>query len=142
MTIAPRFIGTSLEADSKARRWSGKALRGFSAAFLLLDGAMKVAHPLPVTRAMAQLGYRPEAAVGIGALLIALTLLYLTRRTSAIGAVLLTGYLGGAIASHVRVGGPLFPILFAGAFGAMLWIGLLLRDERLRELLLSRRERS
>jgi hypothetical protein len=73
--------------------------------------------------------------VGLGVVLLDSTILYMIPRTAILGAVLLTGYLGGAVATHVRVSGPLFNILFPVAFGCMVWGGLYLRDQRLRLVL-------
>ena len=110
-------------------------MSGLPALFLLVDGGMKLVKPAPVVEATVQLGYPESAIVGIGFALLASTVLYLIPRTSVLGAILLTGYLGGAVATHVRVGGPLFNILFPVIFGAVLWGGLYLRDSRLRELI-------
>lgn len=106
-----------------------------AALFLLLDGGMKLFKPAVVVEATRQLGYPESAIAGIGIVLLASTLLYLIPRTAILGAVLLTGYLGGAVATHVRVGGPFFNIIFPVVFGALLWGGLWLQDRRLRELL-------
>ena len=97
------------------------------AVFLAVDGAMKLAKPRFVVDATVQLGY-PEV-------LLACTTVYLVPRTSLLGAILLTGYLGGAVATHVRAGEGAFPVLFPVVFGALLWGGLVLRDARLRALL-------
>jgi DoxX-like family len=110
-------------------------LSGVPALFLLVDGGMKLFKPAVVVQATLQLGYHESAIVGIGLALLASTLLYLIPRTAILGAVLLTGYLGGAVATYVRVGGPFFNIIFPVFLGALLWLGLWLRDRRLRELL-------
>jgi hypothetical protein len=92
-----------------------------------------------VRQSMAELGYPAGMAVKIGVLELACLALYVVPRTSVLGAVLLTGYLGGAIATHVRVGNPLFShVLFPTYVAAMLWGGLFLRDERLRVFLPTR----
>jgi hypothetical protein len=121
---------------SRGRLWTGRILTGLSVAFLLLDGAMKLGPAAPVLEAMDKLGYPGGLARGIGLLLLACVGLYANPRTSFLGAVLLTGYLGGAVATHVRVGDPLFShTLFPVYVGAMIWGGLFLRDGRLRDLL-------
>ena len=102
--------------------------------FLLVDGAMKLAKPAFVVEATVQLGYRESVIVGLGVLLMACTVLYLVPRTSVLGAILLTGYLGGAVATHVRVGDSLFSIVFPVILGALLWGGLLLRNPRVSAL--------
>jgi hypothetical protein len=100
-----------------------------------MDGGMKLFEPAPVIKATLQLGYPESVIVGLGIVLPASTMLYLIPRTAPLGAVLLTGYLGGAVASNVRAGQPPFNIIFSVVFGALLWGGLWLRDRRLRELL-------
>jgi hypothetical protein len=103
--------------------------------FLVFDFSIKLAHIKPVTDSFAQLGVPDHLAVTIGVLELICLAIYLTPRTSALGAVLLTGFLGGAIMLHVRVGDPLFShVLFPVYVGALLWIGLYLRDPRLRTL--------
>ena len=82
-----------------------------------------------------KLGYPESLIVGLGAILLVSTVLYLVPKTAVLGAILLTGYLGGAVATHVRVGGGWFPILFPVIFGVLLWGGLWLRDERLQNLI-------
>jgi DoxX-like family len=82
-----------------------------------------------------QLGYPESVILGLGIALLASTVVYLIPRTSVLGAILLTGYLGGAVATHVRVGDNLFSVIFPVLLGALLWGGLVLRDARLRALL-------
>jgi len=120
--------------SNKGALWAGRIISALPALFLLLDGIMKLVKPVFVVEATVQLGYPESVIIGLGALLIACTILYLIPRTAVLGAILLTGYLGGAVATHVRVGGPLFSIIFPVILGAMLWGGLYLRDERVRSL--------
>src|SRR5712692_4437328 len=103
------------------RLWGSRIMSGLPALFLLVDGAMKLFKPAVVVEATVQLGYPESAIVSIGLVLLASTVLYLVPRTAILGAVLLTGYLGGAAATHVRVGAGLFNILFPVFFGALLW---------------------
>jgi hypothetical protein len=120
---------------SKKRLWAGRILSGLAALFCLMDGGMKLFKPRVVVESTLQLGY-PEAAItGIGLALLACTILYLIPRTAILGAVLLTGYLGGAVATWVRVSGPWFNIVFPVIFGCIVWGGLYLRDQRLRSAL-------
>ena len=120
---------------SNAMLWGGRALSFLPAAFLLVDGFMKLVQPAVVVETTVQLGYPQSAILGIGLVLLACTALYLIPRTSVLGAILLTGYLGGAVATHVRVGGPAFNAIFPVILGAMLWGGLYLRDPRVADLI-------
>ncbi len=120
---------------STKRIWAGRIVGGLPVLFLLVDGGMKLFKPAVVVEATLKLGYPESAIIGIGLVLLASTFLYLVPRTAVLGAVLLTGYLGGAVATHVRVGGPVFDIAFPVIFGALLWGSLWLRVPRLHELL-------
>jgi hypothetical protein len=121
---------------SKGRLWAGRILSALPVLFLLTDGVMKLLKPAPVVETTARLGYPASTLTGLGILLILCTLLYVIPRTSILGAILLTGYLGGAVATHVRVGDPLFShALFPTYLGILLWGGLYLREERLRALI-------
>jgi hypothetical protein len=112
--------------------WTGRILSGLVVAFLLLDGAMKLVPIAPVIEASARLGWPVELARSLGVLLVASTVLHVIPRTRFVGALLLTAYLGGATATHVRIGDPFwFPILM----GVILWAGFTLRDARLRAVL-------
>lgn len=120
---------------SRKRLWTGYILSGLATALLLMDGSMKLFKPAFVVNATVQLGYAESTIIGIGTILLASTLLYILPRTSMLGAILLTGYLGGAVASNVRATMPLFNVLFPIVFGGLVWAGLLLRDKRLEALL-------
>ena len=120
---------------SKAMLWTGRIMGLLPALFLLLDGAMKLVKPEPVVEATVKLGYPESVIVGLGILLLTCTVLYLIPRTAVLGAILLTGYLGGAVASHLRAGDPLFAVFFPVIFGVLLWGSLYLRDGRLRGLI-------
>jgi hypothetical protein len=117
---------------SKKALWTGRIISALPALFLLLDGVMKLLKPAPVVDATVRLGYHESVIVPLGIVLIVCTVIYMIPRTSILGAILLTGYLGGAVATHVRVGEGLFPVFFPIVFGVLLWGGLWLRDERLR----------
>ena len=103
--------------------------------FLVMDGVMKLFTPAPVTEAMNKLGYNPAISVALGIILLICTMLYAIKSTSILGAILLTGYLGGAVASHVRIDQGLFSEVFPVLFGVFAWGGLYLRDSRLRQLI-------
>lgn len=114
--------------------WTGRILTGLTAAFLLLDGAMKLVPIAPVIDAFHRLGYDAGLARALGLLLVACTVAHVLPRTQVVGALLLTAYLGGATATHVRVGDPCwFPVVM----GVILWAGLYFREPRLRTLLAS-----
>lgn len=96
---------------------------------------MKLFKARVVVETTVQMGYPESAILGIGVVLLLCTLLYLLPRTAIFGAVLLTGYLGGAVASHVRIGAPVFNVLFPVIVAVLLWGGLWLRDRRLQQIL-------
>lgn len=116
-------------------RWSSYGLSALPALFLIMDGAMKIANIQPVIEASQQLGLPVDSAPAIGGLLLACVLVYLIPQTAVLGAVLLTGFLGGALAMQVRVEAPLFSLIFPLLLGALLWAGLYLRMPQLRALL-------
>ena len=125
---------------SKKTPWTGIIISALSALFLLVDGAMKLAKPSFVVEGTIKYGYSESVIVPLGIVLIASTITYMIPRTAVLGAILLTGYLGGAVNTHVHAGEGWFPILFPVIFGALIWGGLYLRDERLRDLLPLRKE--
>ena len=113
----------------------GRVMSGIAVAFLTIDSVLKLMRLPVVLEASAKLGLPAELAVPIGVILLASTVLYTIPRTAVLGAVLLTGYLGGAVLTHLRVGDPLFShVLFPTYMGALLWGGLWLRDGRVRAL--------
>lgn len=116
---------------SKSARVAGWIVGGLPALFLVVDGAAKLFKPAPVVEATVGLGYPEGVIVGMGVVLLACAALYVIPKTSVLGAILLTGYLGGAVATHVRVGAGWFPVLFPAVFGVLLWAGLALREPRL-----------
>ena len=115
--------------------WTGRIVSFLPALFLLVDAIMKFIKPAVVVDTTVQLGYRESVIVPLGVVLLVSTILYLIPRTSVLGAILLTGYLGGAVATHVRVGGGVGPIIFPVVMGVLIWAGLYLRDNRVRVLL-------
>jgi hypothetical protein len=127
---------------AKPARWTGRALSGLVIVFLLFDGAIKLV-PWPiVTETMDKMGYGSSETLArsLGIITIVCTVLYSVPPTSILGAILLTGYLGGAISSHVRIDSPLFThTLFGLYLGVMVWGGLWLRDPDLRNLIPFRR---
>lgn len=121
--------------SSKKGVWAGRILSGLVVLFLIPDGIFKFIKPAPVVEAFAHVGWPLSMANVLGTLLLVCTALYAIPRTSILGAILLTGYLGGAVATHLRAGDPLFShVLFPTYLGMLLWLGLYLREERLRVL--------
>ncbi|MGB2611444.1 MAG: DoxX family protein [Isosphaeraceae bacterium] len=117
---------------SKKLLWAGWIASALPVLMLIVSGVMKLVKPAPLVEGFARFGYSDSLALGIGIVELACTVIYLIPRTSVLGAILLTGYLGGATATHVRIGDPFFvPIVL----GVLVWAGLLLREERLRALL-------
>jgi hypothetical protein len=135
------FTGSpTVHAGSRLQRSAGQALSGLAVLFLLFDSAGKLLQVQPVIDGTLQLGYPRDSVFGLGVILLLCVIAYVIPRTSALGALLLTGYLGGAVATHVRVANPLFShVLFPTYVAALLWGGLILRDARLRALLPIRR---
>ncbi len=131
-------IAQSAARDSSSKKvvWVGRVLSGLVVLFLIPDGVIKFIKPAPVVETSAHLGLPLSLANVLGVLLLLCTAVYVFPRTSILGAILLTGYLGGAVATHLRVGDPLFShILFPTYLGVLLWLGLYLRDSRLRVLI-------
>ncbi len=122
-------------------RWqtvTGSVMSGLIVAFLLFDGAIKLVPIAPVTDTLTALGYSadPALARSLGIITLACALLYALPRTSVLGAILLTGLLGGAIATHLRVGSPVFSHLLFGVYlGLIAWGGLYLRYEAVRKMI-------
>lgn len=118
---------------SKAVLWAGRIMSALVILFLLVDGAIKLIPLDIVVETSEQLGLPAGLARVLGALTLVSTILYAMPRTSVRGAILLTGYLGGAIATHLRAGSPIFTHLLFGLYlGLLIWGGLYLRDDRLR----------
>lgn len=123
---------------SKKALVAGRVMSGLVIAFLAFDGVFKFVKPAPapVVETFARLGWSLSLAPVLGTLLLVSTALYAIPKTSVLGAILLTGYLGGAVATHLRAGDPLFShVLFPTYLGVLLWVGLYLREFRLRALI-------
>lgn len=117
---------------SKKVFWAGRVVSAIPALMLLMSGVMKFVKPAPVVEGFAHLGYSEKLALPIGILEIICLVIYLVPQTAVLGAILLTAYLGGATATHVRVGDAFFgPVIL----GVLVWLGLVLRDRRLGSLL-------
>jgi hypothetical protein len=122
-------------SDSKTWIWVGRIVTTLVVLFCAFDGLMKVIKEPHVIAASAEFGFSTNELVLIGVLMLACTILYAIPRTAILGAVLLTGYLGGAVVSNIRVGHPVFECIFPIIFGALAWGGLFLRESRVRELI-------
>ena len=120
---------------SKGMLWSGRVISGLVALMFTFDSVGHLVKPAPVVEAFARLGYPLSASVGIGVVLLVCTVIYLIPKTWVLGAILLTGYLGGAVSTHVRAGSSMFETIFPVIFGGLVWAGIIVRDERLRELI-------
>jgi len=125
-------LATQSAPPSKKKLWAGRILSALPALLLLFSGVMKLLKPAPVLQGFAHFGYPESHILGIGILEIACTIIYLIPRTSILGAILMTGYLGGATATNVRVGDPSFYATVI--LGVLVWGGLYLREDRLRSL--------
>ena len=141
--VRPRVMEAILDHGSSspttrsttAQTWTARVLGSLLALFLLVDGAGKVLRFAPYVEGTARVGYPASCLVPLGVVLVVCTILYLVPRTAVLGAILLTGYLGGATATHVRIGEPFFfPVVFA----VLLWGSLYVRDARVRALLVPR----
>jgi hypothetical protein len=136
----PAVVGEAPVSTSAP--WLGRVLSGLVILFLLVDGAIKLVPWPVVTETMDRIGYGSSETLArtLGLITVACTILYAVPPTSILGAILLTGYLGGAMASHLRIGSPLFTHgLFGFYLGLMVWGGLWLRDRKLRTLVPWRR---
>ena len=123
-------------AVSKKLLWTGRILSALPVLMFVFSAVMKFLKPAAVVEGFTHLGYSENLALGLGILELACTVIYVIPRTSVLGAILLTGYLGGAIATHLRVGDPYFsPVIL----GVLVWGGIFLREARLRVLIPLRR---
>lgn len=125
---------TSAVTVSKSALWTGRIISGIVALFLFMASVMDLVKPASVLEGMVKYGYPESSLAGIGIALLISVALYVIPRTSVLGAILLTGYLGGAVATHVRASDPLGRMLVPVLFAMLAWGGLYLRDVRLRAL--------
>jgi hypothetical protein len=121
---------------SKKAVWAGRVLSGLAVLFLIFDASVKVLKSPFAIEATRQLGYPESVVIPLGLIEIVCLLVYLIPKTSVLGTILWTGYLGGAVATHVRVASPLFTHTLVPIYvAALLWLGLWLRDNRVRAVL-------
>ncbi len=123
---------TPAPSTSKALVWTGRVISALPVLMLVMSGVMKIAKPEMVVKGFAELGFPDSIAQGLGVTELVCTILYVIPQTSVLGAILLTGYLGGATAAHVRLGQPFMPPVI---FGVLVWLGLYLRDRRISALI-------
>lgn len=129
-------LGAQPIPGSKTMLWAGRIMSALPVLMLLFSSVMKLMKSAPVVEGFTHLGYPESLALGLGIVELTCAVVYVIPRTSVLGAILLTGYLGGATATHLRIGEPFFmPIIL----GVLVWGGLFLRDDRLRALLPLRR---
>lgn len=127
---------TETLTEPRTRPWAGYIVSALPILFLTMDAVGKLIKPQAVITGTVELGYQESIIVPLGILLLACTILYAIPRTAVLGAILLTGYLGGTVASHARIGNPVFSHMLFGVYiGIFVWLGLYLRDTRLRKLL-------
>lgn len=127
---------TRIPDSTRRALWAGRILSGLGVAFLSFDAALKLFTVPEAVASTADLGWPTEVILPLGILQLLLLALYLIPRTAVLGAILWTGYLGGAVATHVRIDNPLFShVLFPTYIAALLWAGLWLRDGRVRAIL-------
>jgi hypothetical protein len=135
-TLQANEVDAKATLASKKMLWTGRVVSAIPVVMLLMSAIMKFAKPPPVAEGFTHLGLPLTLAFALGVLELACTAIYLIPRTAVLGAILLTGYLGGATLAHLRVGDPFIgPIIF----GVLVWAGLFLREPRLGALIPSRR---
>lgn len=128
-------MDTQRDRGSKKLLWTGRALSALVCVALLMDAAMKIFQTAPAMQGTVQAGYPAATVLPIGVILLVCVICYALPQTCFLGAILLTGYLGGAVATNVRLSTPLFSYILAPVYvGVLAWAGLFLRDERLRAL--------
>lgn len=138
-SIMPPKTASLMYTASRPKLWAGAIIGVLLVAFLIFDGVTKILQIEAVVKASAQLGLPAGTAPVIGSVLLICTAVYVLPPTRILGAILLTGYLGGAIAIHVRAENGAFPIIFSGAFAVLAWVALVLREPGLFPLLVMRR---
>jgi hypothetical protein len=134
-TQTTSFSNASAVSTSQKALWAGRVLTILAVLFLLFDSVGHLIVPAPVAEAFAKLGFPLRLSQGLGIIELVCIVIYVIPRTSILGAILLTGYLGGATAVQVRIHNPLFETLFPVIFGVLIWAGVYLRDDHLRALI-------
>jgi uncharacterized membrane protein (UPF0182 family) len=137
----PMQTASGAESKSKAATWTGRAISGLVILFMIFDGVTKVLKVPQVIQASARLHLSMADTVGIGIVLLVCTALYAIPRTAILGAILVTGYLGGATAIQLQAQSPAFENVFPVIFGVLVWAGLFLRDAQVRSIMPVRAQR-
>lgn len=137
MSSSPESISAP---PSRLARWSGRILSGLVILWFLMGAGMSLARHEMAVKGTTDMGYPPEAVSDIGLALLVSTVLFAFPKTAVLGGLLLTGYLGGAVATHIRAGEGWSTTVMAFAFAAVIWVSLLLREPRLRAVLPMRKE--
>ena len=120
--------------SSPALVWTGRVISALPVLALLMSASMKFGNSPEMAKGFEHLGWPMKLAIGLGIVEISCTVLYVIPQTAVLGAILLTGYLGGAVATHARVGDPIGNVATPIVLGVLVWLGLYLRDERLKAL--------
>jgi hypothetical protein len=131
--------GVAVVPLSRLSIWIGRVLSALVALFMLMDAVMKLVKPAFVVEKTTELGYAESAILPMGVALLVSTVLYIVPQTAVLGAIMLTGYLGGAVATHVFHQDSAMEVIMPAIFGAVVWAGIALRDARLRAVLPWRR---
>ncbi len=135
-TTEIRLPGSAAKQTSRGRMWTGWGITGLITALMLMDAAMKFIQPAGAAAAFARSGWPVQLSSTLGVIVLVCTALYVVPRTAVLGAILMTGYLGGAVATNLRLGNPLFSeTLFPVYFGVLVWGALWLRDPRVAALI-------
>jgi hypothetical protein len=140
MQTTVQTVPVAKKLNEGTKVWVGRGVSGLVVLFMLFDGLGKIAVEEHVTKAMAELGWPPGQTVGLGILVLACTAVYVVPRTSILGAILLTAFLGGATAAKVRIDDA--SLFFSVFVGVLVWAGLYLRNDRLRALVPIERDKA
>jgi hypothetical protein len=139
MASTATTFARAIPSASKAALWTARILNALVILFLLFDAIMKIIKEPHVIAASAEFGFTPNTIALIGAILLVCTVLYAIPRTAILGALLLTGYMGGAVVSQIRLGHGAFECVFPVIFAGLAWLAIYLREKQLRELIPFRR---
>jgi hypothetical protein len=134
-TLEEPMKTVAFTAPSAKLRWAGRSISAVAILFMLFDTVSHLVVPAPVADAFKELGFPVNLSLYLGLLEAILIVLYVVPQTAILGSILLTGYLGGAVAIQLRVGHPIFQLVFPAIVGTLLWAGVLVRDAEIRALM-------